>query len=226
MKILLIEDDKAISDLIKRGLEDDGKYKVIVAEEGNSGLEKALDEDLSLIIMDIMLPNMSGFDICRHVRSEGLMTPILMLTARDGMDDMIKGFEIGADDYLTKPFHFDELFARIKALIRRDCLLRGNTITIEDLEIDTNSRTVKLAGKKLTLGSREYTLLEALARNEGRPLSRETIQYKIWNNEDIMSNTVDVYIRMLRKKIDDNRPKKLIHTVYGFGYMIKKFEKQ
>ena len=143
MKILLIEDDKAISDLIKRGLEDDGNYKVIVAEEGNSGLELALDDDLSLIIMDIMLPNISGFDICRQVRSEGIMTPILMLTARDGMDDMIKGFEIGADDYLTKPFHFDELFARVKALIRRDCLLRGNIITIDDLEIDTNSRTVK-----------------------------------------------------------------------------------
>ena len=222
MNILLIEDDIAISEIIKRGLEDDGKYKVITAEDGTSGLDLAWDKEFLLIIMDIMLPGIDGLTICRRLRENGITPPILMLTAKDSIEDRVKGFEIGADDYLIKPFHFDELFARVKALIRRDSLIRGSVLTIGDLEIDSNSRTVKRNGEKINLGAREYTLLEALARNEGKPLSRETIQYRVWNNEESMSNTVDVYIRMLRKKIDDDRDEKLIHTVYGFGYMIKR----
>lgn len=224
MKILLIEDDKAISDVIKRGLEDDGLYKVVVAEDGLSGLDAAWDYDFSLIIMDIMLPGIDGLEICRKLRTHEISTPILMLTAKDSIEDIVKGFETGADDYLVKPFHFDELFARVKALIRRNSMIRGSIVSIGPLEIDTGARSVSVDGKKIQLGAREYTLLEALARNEGRPLSRETIQYRVWNNEDVMSNTVDVYIRMLRKKIDEGRSCKLIQTVYGYGYMIKRPE--
>lgn len=222
MKILLIEDDAAISSIVKRGLEDEDLYRVVVAEDGQKGLDLAWDDDFALIIMDLMLPKIDGLTICRRLRENKNSTPILMLTAKYSIEDRVTGFEAGADDYLVKPFHFDELLVRVRALIRRNSIVRGKVMSIGDIEIDTGTRSVRRGGEKINLSVREYTLLEALARNEGRPLSRETIQYKIWNNEEIVSNTVDVYISMLRKKLESDRNERLIHTVYGFGYMLKR----
>ncbi len=222
MKILLIEDDDVIREIIKRGLEEDSSYHVDEAMDGYKGLEMAWDEDYSLIILDLMLPGKSGLSICRELRQHKINTPILMVTAKDAVNERVEGLETGADDYLTKPFHFDELLARVKALIRRDTISKEQLIKIEDLELNTATRQLFRSGKEISLSAREYTLLEALIRNEGRTLSRETIQYKIWNNDESLSNTVDVYIRTLRKKIDEDRPDKLIHTIHGLGYMLKR----
>ncbi len=166
-------------------------------------------------------PVLDGWQVCETLRARRIHTPILMLTARDAMHDRVRGLEIGADDYLSKPFDFDELQARIRALLRRDKVYKARVLQIGELQMDTISRLVTVAGEEIPLTPREYALLEALAMNEGRVLSRDAIQYQIWNNEECTSNTVDVYIGMLRKKIDADRPVKLIHTVHGLGYMLK-----
>lgn len=222
MKILLIEDETPIREVVKRGLEEDGVYTVDAVSNGRTGLDMAWDESYALIILDLMLPEIDGWSICEQLRSHRVNTPILMLTARDAVRDRVRGLELGADDYLTKPFDFEELLARVRALIRRDKLAKGRIIKIAHLELDTSARHVMCHGKEVILTSREFSLLEALASNEGRVMSRDAIQYRIWNNEDSMSNTVDVYIRMLRKKIDADHPIKLIHTVHGLGYMLKR----
>ena len=221
MKILLIEDDRLIRDVIMRGLEEDRLYTVDTAATGTDGLRMALEADYAVIILDLMLPGVDGWRICEELRSRRIHTPILMLTARDTVPDRVRGLEIGADDYLTKPFDFDELLARVKALLRRDKLYKARVLRIGHLQIDTGLRRVVCAGEEVTLTPREYTLLETLAMNEGRVVSRETIQYRVWNNEENTSNTVDVYIGMLRKKIDADRPVKLIHTIHGQGYMLR-----
>jgi DNA-binding response OmpR family regulator len=221
MKILLIEDDALIRDVISRGLEEDRQYVVETAADGTTGLQMALDADYALIILDIMLPGLDGWHICQEVRARRIATPILMLTARDAVQDRIYGLDMGADDYLAKPFDFDELLARVRALIRRDKRYKARILRIAHLEIDTGAHIVTSDGEELTLTSREYALLEALAMNEGRVVGRDVIQYRIWNNDESTSNTVDVYIGLLRKKIDADRPVKLIHTVHGQGYMLK-----
>ncbi|MCE5313779.1 MAG: response regulator transcription factor [Armatimonadota bacterium] len=222
MKILLVEDEAPIREVIKRGLEEDGVYTVDTAEDGRVGLDLACDKDYVLIILDLMLPGIDGWTICEQLRNRRVNTPILMLTARDTVRDRVRGLELGADDYLPKPFDFDELLARVRALIRRDKLSKGKVIRIGHLEMDTIAHRVLCDGKEVALTSREFSLLEALAVNEGRVMSRDAIQYRVWNNEDSLSNTVDVYIRMLRRKIDADRPVKLIHTVHGLGYMLKR----
>lgn len=224
MKILVIEDDKPIRDVIKRGLEDDRVYVVDTAPDGAAGLELALADDYAAIILDIMLPRMDGWQICEELRNRRVNTPILMLTARDAVRDRVRGLEIGADDYLPKPFDFEELLARVRALIRRDKQSKSKVIHIGHMEIDTIAQRVACEGEEISLTPREYALLEALARNEGRVLSRDAIQYRVWDSEEVTSNTVDVYIGLLRKKIDANRAIKLIHTVHGFGYMLKRPE--
>lgn len=221
MKILLIEDEALIRDVIRRGLEEEQIYTVETAAEGRQGLEMALGGEYALIILDIMLPGMDGWHICEELRTRRNHTPILMLTARDAVQDRVHGLEIGADDYLPKPFDFDELLARVRALLRRDKLYKARVLRIAHLEIDTGTHRVTCDGEEINLTPREYALLEALAMNEGRVLSRDAIQYRIWNSEESTSNTVDVYIGLLRKKIDADRPVKLIHTVHGLGYMLK-----
>jgi len=221
MKILLIEDDVLISDVVKRGLEEDRLYSVETAEDGPTGLRMALEGDYAVIILDIMLPGLDGWHICESLRAQRVHTPILMLTAHDAVQDRVRGLEIGADDYLPKPFVFDELLARIRALLRRDKLYKARLLRIDHLEINTVTHRVTLDGEELALTPREYALLEALAMNEGRVMSRDAIQYRVWNNDECTSNTVDVYIGMLRKKLDADRPVKLIHTVHGAGYMLK-----
>lgn len=221
MKILVIEDDRLIREVITRGLEEDPLYTVETASDGTAGLRLALEGDYAVIVLDLMLPGVDGWRICEELRTRRNRTPILMLTARDAVPDRVRGLEMGADDYLTKPFDFDELLARIRALIRRDKLYKARVLHIADLEIDTGIRRVVRGGTEITLTPREYALLEALAMNEGRAMSRDAIQYRVWNNEETTSNTVDVYIGMLRKKIDADNPVKLIHTVHRLGYMLK-----
>lgn len=223
MRILLIEDDDAIARVIRRGLEQ-AHYSVDWAREGLSGLEMALNQEFSLLILDLMLPKMDGWQVCEELRSRRFTIPILMLTARGTIDDKVRGLEMGADDYLPKPFDFSELLARVRALLRRDKVNRSRRIKIADLEIDTNTRRVTRAGVEIGLSHREYDLLEALATREGQVLTREVIQERIWMDEDSYSNTVDVYIGLLRKKIDAGHDVKLIQTVRGVGYSVRRPE--
>ena len=226
MKILLIEDDAPIRQVIKLGIEESDHYTVETAADGVSGLNMATEGSYAAIILDLMLPGMDGWKICEELRARRINTPILMLTARDTVPDRVRGFDTGADDYLTKPFDFDELLARIRALIRRDRAFKGRILRVAHLEIDTKTRQVFVHGEETGLTQREYTLLEALAANEGRVLTREAIQYRVWNNDDSTSNTVDVYIGLLRKKIDTDNNARLIHTVHGIGYMLKRPEQK
>jgi len=220
MRILLIEDEPMMAATIREGLEE-ARFLVETALDGAEGLRRAIESNYDLLILDLMLPGRDGLSICQELRDRRRALPILMLTARDGVSDRVRGLEMGADDYLPKPFAFPELLARVRALLRRDRLHRTRVIQIDDLVIDTASRRVSRAGREIALTDREYTLLEALAANEGRVLSREVIQDRVWMDEESVSNTVEVYVAALRKKIDAGHPVKLIRTVYGAGYTLR-----
>jgi len=220
MKLLMIEDDAGIAKMLRCGLED-AYYQVDLATDGTTGLTLALENSYGLIVLDLMLPKLDGWRICEELRSQRIRTPVLMLTARDTVDDCVRGLDLGADDYLPKPFDFRELLARVRALLRRDKIHRTRLIRVSDLEIDTAQRRVTRAGKAIGLSHREYELLEALAASEGRVLTRDAVREHVWMNEHIFSNTVDVHIRMLRKKIDAGHPVKLIQTVHGAGYTLR-----
>ena len=220
MRILLIEDETGIANLIREGLEE-AKYRVDVAADGETGLRMALEETYHLILLDLMLPGRDGWSVCEELRSRRDRVPILMLTARDTVKDRVRGLDAGADDYLPKPFDFQELMARVRALLRRDKIHRTRVIRVGDLEIDTAQHRVTRAGAEIHLSHREYDLLEALAANESKVLTREAIQERIWMNEEAGYNTVNVYIGMLRKKIDANHTVKLIHTIHGVGYTLR-----
>jgi two-component system copper resistance phosphate regulon response regulator CusR len=220
LKILVTEDDQHIASVIKRGLEQ-ASYAVDLAEEGNAALRQAQGGSYSLILLDLSLPGLDGLSVCRGLRERGVATPILMLTARDALDDRVRGLETGADDYLVKPFAFPELIARVRALLRRDHILKGSVIRIADLEIDRDHRLVRRDGQEIPLTAREFTLLEALAAHKGRVLSREFIRDRVWNDEDSYSNNVETFIKQLRKKIDRGPQLKLIHTVHGMGYSLR-----
>ncbi len=225
MRILLIEDEAGIASLIREGLEE-ARFRVDVVSDGIEGLELAEQEDYSLIVLDLMLPGIDGWTVCRKLRAQRNQVPILMLTARDAVQDRIKGLEMGADDYLPKPFDFGELLARVRALCRRDKVHKTSTIRIGDLQIDTLNRGVIRGGHAIALTIREYTLLEALATREGQILTREAIQERVWMDMESYSNTVDVHIMQLRKKIDAGHSVKLIQTVHGLGYMLKGSERE
>ena len=221
MRILIVEDEKALADIIKKGLEEEG-YAVDVANNGEDGLFMAENESSDLIILDIMLPMIDGMAILKKVRKAGIGTPVLMLTARDAITDKVSGLDSGADDYLTKPFHFDELLARIRALLRRDSEAKTSVVRIGDLQVDMASHEVKRAGKDILLSAREYVLLELLAVNKNKVLSRTFISEHIYDYEfDLDSNVIDVFVNRIRNKIDRGYEKKLIHTVRGAGYMLK-----
>ena len=224
MRILLIEDEVPIAEVITQGLEQAGYY-VTARHDGPSGLSEAQEGRCALILLDVMLPGLDGWQICRTLRQQRNATPILMLTARDAVQDRVRGLDLGADDYLPKPFDFSELLARVQALLRREHLHKGRTIQIADLEIDTRLRRVTRAGLEITLTPREYTLLEALAAREGQVLTREIILERVWFDDESLSNTVDVYVGMLRRKIDSGDSHKLIQTVHGVGYMLRGPEK-
>lgn len=221
MKILLIEDETAIARVIRRGLEQ-AHYLVESASDGEQGLMMALENTYHLLILDVMLPGKDGWQICEALRARRRRLPILMLTARGSVQDRVRGLETGADDYLPKPFDFTELLARVQALLRREKMHRTRLIRVDDLEIDTGAHRVTRANKEISLSHREYMLLEALAANEGQILTRETIQERVWMDEESYSNTVDVYIGLLRKKVDADHPVKLIQTVRGLGYTLRR----
>jgi len=220
MRILLVEDEKALGMATTRALLEAG-YQVDWARDGISGYQSAIAQDYEAVILDIMLPGKSGLEILANLRAMGRRFPVLMLTALDQMPDKVKGLDTGADDYLGKPFDVPELLARLRALRRRDVLNKGNLIRVADLEINRELRTVTRNQKSIVLTRREYDPLEALAINEGRTLSRDTISSRVWQDEDSVSNTVEVFIASLRKKVDAPFDKRLIHTVYGFGYVLK-----
>jgi len=221
MKILLVEDEHKIAQAVKRGLEQE-KYVITLAFDGEEGLDLALSESFDLIILDWLLPKMSGLEICKQVRKGGIQTPILMLTARGQTKDKVEGLNAGADDYLTKPFAFEELLARLRALNRRPVESVGDILKVANLELDTTAYEVKRSGQLLKLSSKEFALLEYLLRHPGKILTKDQLIDHVWSYEsDILPNTVEVYIGYLRNKID--RPFKeppLIHTIRGFGYKI------
>ncbi|HEY3414821.1 MAG TPA: response regulator transcription factor [Armatimonadota bacterium] len=223
MRVLVIEDETAILRVVKRGLEQAG-FVVDTAEDGRAGFDAAMEGVHALIVLDLMLPKMDGWTVCEELRRNCVQTPILMLTARGTVQDRVHGLDIGADDYLPKPFDFSELLARMRALLRRDKVHRSRVFQVADLEVDTGRRRVTRAGVEIMLSRREYDLLEALAANEGQVLTREIIQENVWGDDESYSNTVDVYIGLLRKKIDNGHADRLIHTVRGFGYALRRPE--
>lgn len=221
MRTLLVEDDERISNFVARGLRESA-YAVDTAMDGEDALYRASINDYDVIILDVMLPRTDGFAVCSEIRKSGSATPILMLTARDSVDDRINGLDIGADDYLVKPFDFKELLARLRALLRRNGEVRPPKITIADLEIDTTSRRVWRGGDEISLTTKEYTLLEYLAREQGKVVGRAEIAEHVWDeNFDPFSNLVEVYIKRLRSKIDDGSAPRLIHTRRGAGYIME-----
>jgi DNA-binding response OmpR family regulator len=220
MRLLLVEDDEEISEQIARALRRDG-FIVDTAPDGEEGLDLALADNYSAVILDIMLPKRDGWSICSEIRRRRMTVPVLMLTARDSIDDRIKGLEGGADDYLAKPFDIRELLARVKALLRRHNVHKTGIIRIADLEIDTNAHTVRRAGGEIKLTPREFSLLEALARNEGRTLTRQVILESVWSNEESLEGSVNFHVTSLRKKVDAPFPAKLIHTTHGIGYVLR-----
>lgn len=220
MRILVVEDDEKIANAVKKGLEQES-YAVDVELNGDDGQDSALGLDYDLIILDRMLPgSVDGIEICQAIRKEGKKTPVLMLTAKDKIADRVHGLNCGADDYLIKPFAFDELLARVKALLRRPSQNIGTTLKAEDLELDTVTKKVTRSGKELVLTPTEFSLLEYLMRNPGQILTKDAITQHVWDfDADILPNTVEVYIGYLRNKVDAPfTGKKLIQTVRGFGY--------
>lgn len=223
MRILVVEDEHKIAGSIKKGLEQE-KYAVDVAFTGEDGFDLASTEDYDLIILDIALPGMDGIEICTKLREEKNHTPILMLTAKGQISDKVKGLNAGADDYLTKPFAFEELLARIKALTRRPKITISSILSAEDLTLDTITYEVKRKNQSIQLSSREFSLLEYLLRNKGKVIPKEQIINHVWNYDaEVLPNTVEVYIGYLRNKIE--KPfggKPIINTLRGFGYQLGK----
>ena len=222
MKILIVEDEHKIANLIKQGLEQE-RHTVDVAYDGTTGFDLALEEEYDLVILDRLLPGMDGLVLCKKLREKRNNTPVLMLTAKIQVEDRVEGLNSGADDYLTKPFAFEELLARVKALGRRPKDSVTNVLRADDLLLDTNSFEVKRGKKSVLLSSKEFALLEYLMRNKNKTLTKEQIISHVWNYDaDILPNTVEVFIGYLRNKIDkpfkDKKP--LINTIRGFGYRL------
>lgn len=220
MRILVVEDDVVIATQLAAALEKEG-FVTQVLRDGEDALDDALGGSYGLIVLDIMLPRRDGWSICRELRDEKITTPILMLTARDSVEDRVKGLQGGADDYLPKPFDVREFLARVNALLRRDKIHRSGTVKIADLEIDTASHKVLRGDTPIDLTPREFALLEMLARNEGRTLTRQMILDSLYDDEEPLENTVNFHITSLRKKLDAPFPIKLIHTVHGIGYVLR-----
>jgi two-component system copper resistance phosphate regulon response regulator CusR len=220
MRFLLVEDEPRVARFIAKGLREQG-YAIDTAPDGDEALFKATINDYDLIILDVMLPRKNGFDVCKALRAAGAKSPILMLTARDAVDDRVKGLDSGADDYLTKPFDFKELLARLRALLRRANDLRPALLQVADLTLNTANHTVARGGKAISLTAKEYSLLEFFMLRVGRLVSRRQIAEHVWDeNFDPLSNVIDVYVRRLRKKIDEGFDTPLIHTRRGEGYML------
>ena len=220
MRVLLVEDEARIADFVSKGLSEDG-YAVDVAHDGEEALDWVDVAEFDVVILDVMLPVRDGIEVCRELRRRGVQTPVLMLTARDAIEDRVRGLDSGADDYLVKPFAFAELLARLRALARRERSALGARLQVGDLVLDTTTREVSRQGQFIALTSKEYALLEYLMRHANQVLTRTMIAEHVWNYDfDNATNVIDVHIRNLRRKMDDPFPDRLIRTVRGAGYRI------
>ena len=220
MRILIVEDEVKVADVISRGLRREG-FLTDTAQDGLLALEMAANFEYDLVLLDLLLPHLNGMEVLRQLRSKGIKTPVIILTAIDDTDVKVREFEEGADDYLTKPFAFPELLVRIKALFRRGQPERTSVLRVADLELDRLTRQVRRAGKRIDLTTKEFSLLEYLLTHSGRVLSRTMIVEQVWDESfEGMTNIVDVYIRYIRNKVDEGHAKKLIRTVRGVGYGI------
>jgi DNA-binding response OmpR family regulator len=222
MRLLVVEDEHKLASVLKRGLEEHG-YAVDLAYDGDDGLAMTTAAPYDLIVLDVMLPGLDGLSLCNQLRAQKMHMPVLMLTARDAVDDRVAGLDSGADDYLTKPFAFRELLARIRALLRRDGLsARDPMLKVADLQIDTVSHEVRRSGKLIDLTSKEYAILEYFARNPNRVLTRTQIAEHVWDFDFVsMSNVIDVYIGYLRRKLGDDSEPRLLRTIRGTGYQLR-----
>ena len=226
MRVLLIEDNRRLSDSLRITLEEDG-YAVDAAYDGIDGEEMGLVPSYDVIILDIMLPGKDGLEVCRELRDRHITTPVLMLTARDALDDRVLGLDSGADDYLVKPFEVDELRARIRALLRRDSSSKSGLLQVADLVLDPATHTVQRAGRSIELTAKEFSLLEYFLRHPNHLVTREKVEEHLWSYDHVIaSNVVDVYVRRLRTKIDDPSEVKLLETLRGAGYRLRVPEKQ
>jgi heavy metal response regulator len=221
MRILVVEDEKKVAKFLQQGLEEEN-YSVEVVSDGETALKRVSADSFDLILLDILLPKKDGITVLKEIRSAGISTPVLMLTAKSAIEDKVQGLDSGADDYLTKPFSFAELLARIRSIFRRGGSDKSATLAVADLTLDLVAHRATRAGKVIELTRREYALLEYFMKNADRVLTRTLISEHIWNyNFDTGTNVIDVYINHLRSKIDDGFEKKLLHTVRGVGYILK-----
>ncbi len=223
MKILIVEDETRLVDVLRQGLKEHG-FTVEQAGNGSEGLEAILSGSYDAVVLDVMLPERDGFDVLKQIRKAGNIVPVLMLTARSGVDDRVRGLDLGADDYLPKPFEFKELLARLRAITRRPAVEPQDLLRVADLEMDPRRHEVRRAGKLVDLSAREFALLEYLLRRKGLVLTRAMILDHVWASTydyDGGSNLVEVYVNFLRKKVDAGHPVKLIHTVRGSGYVLR-----
>ena len=226
MHVLIVEDEKKMAELLKKGLEEEN-HSVSLAHDGRDALEMAQALDYDAIVLDLMLPGIDGFEVARRLRKGGNKTPILVLTARDTVPDVVKGLDIGADDYMTKPFSFEEFLARLRAISRRASAPRPTLLQVGDLVLDPASHEVRRGGEEISLSRTEFRLLEFLMRRAGRVVPRNTIVHAVWDsNDDVEENTLDAFISLLRNKVDRDRKVKLIQTVRGTGYSIRDTSKE
>ncbi|HVG56348.1 MAG TPA: response regulator transcription factor [Vicinamibacterales bacterium] len=220
MRILVVEDEPIAATVLAKGLREHA-YAVDVAGDGCAAFEQATINDYDLMIVDVLLPGMNGVELCARLRADGVTAPILMLTARGEPDQRVQGLDAGADDYLSKPYHFPELLARVRALLRRGPALASSVLEVDDLKVDTRARRIERGGRLIQLTSKEYALLEYLARRRGEVVGRADIAEHVWDDSfDPMSNLIEVYVQRLRRKVDDGHPIKLIHTRRGAGYTL------
>ncbi len=225
MRVLIVEDEKRMAALLKKGLEEEN-HSATLAHDGPAGLEMAELYEFDAIVLDIMLPGIDGFDVARRLRRNRNQTPILILTARDAVPDVVKGLDVGADDYLTKPFAFDEFLARLRSVARRGSSPRPTRIQVADLTVDPASRQVFRGDQEIHLTPTEYRLLDFLVRRAGRVVSRNTIVEAVWGfDQEVEENTLDAFVRLVRSKVDRDFKHKLIHTVRGVGYTIRQSPK-
>jgi DNA-binding response OmpR family regulator len=221
MKLLIVEDEKRMADLLHKGLTEEG-HTALCAYDGAEGLELAKAYEFDVIILDIMMPKLSGYEMAKRLRSEKISTPVLMLTAKDSVPDIVRGLDLGADDYMTKPFSFEELVARLRAVKRRTLTAQEVNLRVGDLVLDPSSREVSRGGVRVSLTRTEYNLLERLVYRAGRVVSRRSLIESVWGyDHDIEENTLDAFMHLLRNKVDPAGRTKLIHTVRGVGYMIR-----